>query len=138
MVEIDDDYLDARIRCGVDGRHKTLTVARVDNQRLHALRHHVLDIGDLLVQVVAGIGRNHGAAQLFGMGLGRHFLRREIRRIKRLHRDADLAFGKGGRRQCKNRSCRDGSHQGSFHTCILPNAQIEDSLPRYSVGLLRF
>ena len=97
-------------------------IARIEDQQVDALGDHVLDVGDLLAHVVLAVGRDHLAAGLLGLLVGRGFLRGEIGRVERVHRDADLAVGRLGSADRKRRgSGEQGDFQsGSHWNLVLP------------------
>ena len=89
--------LDAGLGGGVGRGDQTFRIARIEDQKLNALRDHVLDVGDLLRHVVLTVGLRDLATRFLGLVDRGRDLRGEIGGAERVHGDADLAVGRLGR-----------------------------------------
>ena len=106
--------LDAGLGGGVGGGDEALGVTRIEDEQVDALRHHVLDVGNLLAHVVLAVGLRHIASGLFRFVHGGGDLGGEIGGAQRVHGDADLAGGglsgavRPGRKRCGEGESRKG------------------------------
>ena len=71
--------LDAGLGGGVGGGDEALGVTRIEDEKVDALRHHVLDVGNLLVHVVLAVGLRDVASGLLRLVDGGGDLSGEIR-----------------------------------------------------------
>src|ERR1700689_726780 len=90
-ARIHHDDLDSGLCRGVRRCDEALGIARVQDEKIHALRDHVLDVGDLLAHVVLAVGLRHLASGFLGLVHGGGALGCEIGSAQRVHRNANLA-----------------------------------------------
>ncbi len=122
MLEIHDDDFDARFGGGVGRSDEPLRIARIEDQEVHALGDHVLDVGDLFGHVVLAVRLRNLATGLLGLVDGRGDLCGEIGSAEGVHGDADLAVGRlgGAERHGRQGDCQRESRNGFLHSKFPP------------------